>query len=228
MTMRRIDRPAARICLVLLAAFALASAHAATHKGGDAKTGGGNVWKAAGVRAPKGKGIGAAIAPQTGDANLRIEKQIVAIKAATDAGVRAEAAGGLIDAIIGASPASITPQTISDLAALLANRDNVVRYWTALTLAQVGPHASSAAPALDRALKDAEKLKADDSGSPANGICLAFLRIGVKPEDGRCVNGEYLDAKQKAAYDASQASKAAQPAPQPAKNVTAAPAPAAQ
>ena len=227
--MRLTNRPALRVMLVLLMAFATSNAYAAGHKeekgSGGAKSGGGAKASGTTSRTTKGKNTGAAVPQtQTGDANVRIEKQIATIKAAPTDVARADAAGGLIDALIGANMASITPQTVSDLASLLADKDNAVRYWTALALAQIGPHASTAGPALDNALRDAEKLPATDAGSPANGICLAFMRINVKPADGRCVNGEYLDAKQKAVYDASQASKPPAPAPQPAKPIAAAPA----
>jgi hypothetical protein len=45
---------------------------------------------------------------------------------------------------------------IDDLAGLLSDKDDVVRFWAALALGHVGPPAIRVVPALERALKEVE------------------------------------------------------------------------
>lgn len=212
--MRRMIRVVASGFVVLAMVATADAAFAAAHRSGGKAAG-----SAARSRGVKGIPPGAVLAPVPGDVNARLEKQIAAVKATEDDTARADAAGAMVDAMIGADLSTITPRTVSDVAALLRNEDNMVRYWAALSLAHMGARGAPAAPALEVALRDAERLP-EDGPSPAGAICTAFARIGAKPADGRCLEGRYLTAKEKSDLDAGKA-------PIPAaggRNVTAPPA----
>lgn len=49
----------------------------------------------------------------------------------------------------------VSPQTISQLTDLLRDRDDVVRFWAATALGNIGTLAITAVPALERALQEA-------------------------------------------------------------------------
>ena len=49
---------------------------------------------------------------------------------------------------------AIDSRIIDDLAGLLSDQNDAVRYWAALALASIGPPAKRAVPALEAALKD--------------------------------------------------------------------------
>src|SRR6266404_2766603 len=51
---------------------------------------------------------------------------------------------------------ALDAKTIDDIAGLLSDRDDTVRYWAALALGHIGAPAIRAAPALERALRDVE------------------------------------------------------------------------
>jgi HEAT repeat protein len=53
------------------------------------------------------------------------------------------------------STAMLAPSLVDDLANLLRHEDDVVRYWAATALGQIGAPAARAIPALEQALKNA-------------------------------------------------------------------------
>ena len=61
------------------------------------------------------------------------------------------------------------------LADLMADRDDSVRYWIAMALGYLGPQASDAVPALEKALREIERHPADKTSESA--IRIALKRI---------------------------------------------------
>jgi hypothetical protein len=74
---------------------------------------------------------------------------------------------------------SIDDTTIGEIAALLEDRDDTVRFWIAATLGKIGPRAKQTIPALESALKKIECVPGSLTSEPA--IRLALIKIGKNP-----------------------------------------------
>jgi len=109
------------------------------------------------------------------DPMLTINITIDKIKAESSVASRTDHARNVAILIKNANICQAVPKLVSDLAALMQDRDDSVRYWIAIALSYLGPLAKDAIPALERALQD----KKDDmsSKSSASGIQLALERI---------------------------------------------------
>lgn len=70
------------------------------------------------------------------------------------------------------------------LASLLADKDDSVRYWAAMSLGYIGPSAQSAVPALEKALEDRRCDHA--SKTSASAILFALKNMGVTPKKADC------------------------------------------
>ena len=62
------------------------------------------------------------------------------------------------------------PKLITDLAALMSDSNQMVRFWVALALGKLGPQAAAAIPALEKAFEEAQV--ADPPGGFRTGIHL--------------------------------------------------------
>jgi hypothetical protein len=71
---------------------------------------------------------------------------------------------------------------IDDIAGLLSDRDDSVRYWAAMALGQIGPPAGRAVPALERALREVE---ASTSAIVAAKTSESGIRFAVRTITGK-------------------------------------------
>jgi HEAT repeat protein len=78
---------------------------------------------------------------------------------------------------------ALEARPVDDIAGLLGDRDDSVRYWAAMALGQIGPSANRAVPALERALKEIEPVPGVvvPAKSSESGIRFALRRIAGKP-----------------------------------------------
>lgn len=136
-----------------------------------------------------------ASAQATIDAEIasRVEK----VENAPDTDARIESAVHLAEYIASRGPveiANVDPPIIDDMAELLSDNEDWVRFYVAASLGFFGPSARRAIPALERALKRNE-IPADpatgSSGilrglSSAQAICAAFEKIDLNRVPGNC------------------------------------------
>jgi HEAT repeat protein len=93
------------------------------------------------------------------EARANIETMIKNITAEHSTPIRARLAEQLSTFIQHSDRAAIDAldaKEIDDLAGLLSDRDDVVRFWAALALGHIGAPAARAIPVLERALREAE------------------------------------------------------------------------
>jgi hypothetical protein len=75
------------------------------------------------------------------------------------------------------NPNAVSDQSVADLISLLDIRDDIVRYWVASSLGNLGPRASAAVPSLKRLLAEVACLPG--SKTSASGIRFALTQMGV-------------------------------------------------
>lgn len=81
----------------------------------------------------------------------------------------------------------VNEKDVVALTSLLDDKFELVRQWAALSLAQIGPRARSAVPALQNAFREVECIRAEKNSR--SSIRLALLRIGAQLPKIECVAG---------------------------------------
>lgn len=108
--------------------------------------------------------------------------EINAIKKEPSGNVRTEDARRLAEQVR-RNELAVSDADIAVLAGMLSDRDDSVRYWIATTLGYLGPRAQQAAPALERALKDAQCAHEDKTSAPALRSALAKIGAPLRHQD---------------------------------------------
>jgi hypothetical protein len=85
-------------------------------------------------------------------------------------------------------PDAIDDRTLSELAAMLEDRNDSVRFWIAASLGKIGPRARQTIPALENALKKVECAPGSLTSEPA--IRAALAEIGKNPLPRVCPVGQ--------------------------------------
>jgi hypothetical protein len=116
-------------------------------------------------------------------ASVREEVAIVIVNPDPDARFRAVKRIALA---LYSDSSRVNESDVVALTGLLSDPNDLVRHWAALAIAQIGPRASSAIPALERALSEVQCIRA--SKNSASGIALALRRLGVEPVLLECVS----------------------------------------
>ncbi len=81
-------------------------------------------------------------------------------------------------------PKEIDDKTLESMESLLDSDDDLIRYWGAIALGNLGPRAKPAIPKLRKLFHTADCLNGPITS--ADAIIYAFLRIGVKPPPRTC------------------------------------------
>ncbi len=126
-----------------------------------------------------------------------IANRVAMIEAAPDTDARIESAAHLAEYIASRGPVEISnidPPVIDDMAALLNDSDDWVRFYVAASLGFLGPSARRAIPALERALARGEPPREVLPGqarifagiNSAHAICAAFEKIDLSRVPGNC------------------------------------------
>lgn len=107
-----------------------------------------------------------------------VADSIQRIKDEKSPSLRTSYAQQLAESIRSTKP-DVSDAEIDELAKMMSDRDDSVRYWIATSIGYLGPRAKRTVPHLEQALKE----KACDTGSKtsASAIRLALTRIGVEP-----------------------------------------------
>ena len=104
-----------------------------------------------------------------------IAQQVEKIKKESSSTSRPDEAERLAD-LVKQKAAHVIPESLlAEITDLLTDRDDTVRYWTAMALGYLGPQAASSIPALEKALKEIEKVRG--SKTSASGIRFALAKI---------------------------------------------------
>lgn len=82
------------------------------------------------------------------------------------------------------NPKSVPDQTVTDLISLLDIPDDLVRYWVARSLGNLGPLARAAIPQLHKLLAEVDCVQG--SKTSASGIRFALTQMGVPPPPPAC------------------------------------------
>lgn len=127
---------------------------------------------------------------------LRIEEIIQMLRASSDADSRTGFAAQLAEFVAAqrTEAARIDAQVVDDMATLLSDGDDWVRFYGAASLGFVGPAARRAIPALEKALEQSRETMALNAGqtsvfgalSSAGAICTAFTRIDLSRVPAGC------------------------------------------
>jgi HEAT repeat protein len=130
-------------------------------------------WMTAAVLFGLLSGSGSAANPtEEWEAVTTLVDRIKAEAAVTPRTEQAQKLAGLVRSKTG----KVAPKrVIRALAGLMEDRDDSVRYWAAMALGYMGPQATDAIPALEKALKEIERHPADKTSESA--IRLALRRI---------------------------------------------------
>jgi PBS lyase HEAT-like repeat len=121
-------------------------------------------------------GLLATLASMGASSGSLVASEINAIKQEPSVNARTEDARQLADQVR-RNQLVVSDADIQLLAEMLSDRDDAVRYWIATTLGYLGPRAQQAAPALERALKDAQCAHGSKTSAPA--IRSALANIGA-------------------------------------------------
>jgi hypothetical protein len=118
------------------------------------------------------------------------------IRASDDAGSRTGFAAQLAEFVAAqrTEAARIDSQVVDDMATLLSDSDDWVRFYGAASLGFVGPAARRAIPALERAFQQSRETMTLHPGqasvfgalSSAGAICTAFTRIDLSRVPAGC------------------------------------------
>jgi len=126
-----------------------------------------------------------------------IANRVAMIEAAPDTDARIESAAHLAEYIASRAPVEISnidPPVIDDMAELLNDNDDWVRFYVAASLGFLGPSARRAIPALEKALARGEPPREVLPGqtrifaglNSAHAICAAFEKIDLSRVPGNC------------------------------------------
>jgi hypothetical protein len=123
-----------------------------------------------------------------GDALAKIKLMIDRLNSEPSPAVRIavpERLFNLIKVEVRSNADALDASVIDAIAALLADSNDVVRYWVATALGQIGPSVSRTIPALERALKEVDPLPGSGIVGPSLGsgsaIRGALQRIRGEP-----------------------------------------------
>ncbi len=98
--------------------------------------------------------------------------------------IRDQRAHDLLDSVKQLGPHNVTNADIAAMTGLLDNLGDPARYWVAVTLGDIGPRATQAVPALERAYEQEVCITASKAFAPA--IRSALINIGVTPPEAEC------------------------------------------
>ncbi len=115
---------------------------------------------------------------------LCISDYIVKIRTEKSKTLRTQYAEELSDSIGKGEQKNITDTDINMLADMMADKDDSVRYWIAISLGLIGPRAKHALPQLEKAYK--EKVCVIASKTSASAIRPAISRIGGRTPSITC------------------------------------------
>ena len=104
-----------------------------------------------------------------------VTRQVDKIKREPSGRSRTNEAEALADLLKEKAAETIPDSVLADITSLMSDRDDSVRYWTAMGLGFLGPQAAPSIPALERALKQIEHSRA--AKTSASAIRLALTRI---------------------------------------------------
>ncbi len=115
---------------------------------------------------------------QGGEMFMRnLSTSIVKVREDASPVVRTEAAKHLFELTKGVDPKLVNDETIVNIANLLDNADDSVRYWIARCLGNFGPRAKFVAPKLVNLLAEVDRLQG--SKTSASGIRFALTQMGI-------------------------------------------------
>ena len=114
----------------------------------------------------------------------QLKTSIAKVRTGKTSEIRTEAAKHLFKLTRGADPKEVDDRTIDELASLLDNSDDSVRYWTARCIGNLGPRAKLVAPKLLKMLPEADRLRG--SKTSASGIRFALEQMGITPPPPQC------------------------------------------
>jgi len=126
-----------------------------------------------------------------------IVKRIELIQSAPDTSMRIERAAHLAEYIASRTPLDVSgvePPVVDDMAELLDDSDDLVRFYAAASLGFLGSSARRAIPALEKALARREAERGIAFGQPrvfvvlssAQAICVAFMKIDLTRIPAAC------------------------------------------
>lgn len=128
----------------------------------------------------------------------RIGALIAEVRAEPDGTLRGQSTAHLAEYIAAERNGAtrLEPRTIDDIAGLLSDEEDWVRFYAAASLGFVGPNARRALPQLERALDRATGTATLGAGTPeifgglnsANAICAAIGKIDLGRRPGACEN----------------------------------------
>ena len=144
---------------------------------------------------------GLALAPLAGLAQVpdaRIGEMLAEIRSEPEGTLRGQFTARLAEYVAAQRNGAtrLEARTIDDIAGLLADEDDWVRFYAAASLGFVGPGARRALPQLERALDRARGVATLGPGSPgvfaglssANAICTAIGKIDLGRKPAGCEN----------------------------------------
>jgi len=127
-----------------------------------------------------------------------IAERVAQIHSASDAGMRIDRAAHLAEFIASRGPldvANIEAPVVDDMAELLEDNADLVRFYAAASLGFLGPSARRAIPALEKALERREGERGIVSGQPnvfrtavssEQAICAALSKIDLSRVPSTC------------------------------------------
>ena len=127
-----------------------------------------------------------------------IAERVAQIQSASDTGMRIDRAAHLAEYIASRGPldvANVEAPVVDDMAALLEDNTDLVRFYAAASLGFLGPSARRAIPALEKALERREGERGIVSGQPrvfptavssAQAICAALTKIDLSRVPSTC------------------------------------------
>lgn len=131
-------------------------------------------------------------------AETRIGEMIADIRAEPDGDARGQATARLAEYVAaqGNGAMRLEARIVDDIAGLLSDEDDWVRFYAAASLGFVGPEARRIIPQLERALDRAKGVATLGAGAPeifaslssANAICAAIGKIDLGRRPAGCEN----------------------------------------
>jgi hypothetical protein len=111
-----------------------------------------------------------------------VQELVTKIKQEPSIRERTEDAYRLVKSVKERAQQKIPDRLLSEITSLMGDRDDSVRYWTATALGYLGPQATAAIPALERALEEVKDVHAMKTS--ASAIRIALTRVRAVQESG--------------------------------------------